>query len=69
MVYGVTMLRDAPNKAAAMAFLQFLLSKEKGMKIMEKNGQPSVVPMATPGYDKVPKELKGFVKPNSEMAK
>ncbi len=62
MVYGVTMLRDAPNKPAAIAFLKFLLSKEKGMKIMEKNGQPSVVPMATQGYDKVPKELKEFVK-------
>ena len=62
MVYGVTILRDAPNKPAAIAFLQFLLTKEKGMKIMEKNGQPSVLPMATPGYDKVPKELKGFVK-------
>jgi molybdate/tungstate transport system substrate-binding protein len=63
MVYGVTMLRDAPNKAAAIAFLQFLLSKEKGMKIMEKNGQPSVIPMATQNYDKLPKELKMFAKP------
>lgn len=62
MVYGVTMLRDAPNKPAAVAFLQFLLSKEKGMKIMEKNGQPSVIPMATKNYDKLPKELKPFAK-------
>ena len=60
MVYGVTILRDAPNKDAAIAFLQFLLSKDKGMKIMEKNGQPSVVPMAIQNYDKVPKELQGF---------
>jgi molybdate/tungstate transport system substrate-binding protein len=63
MVYGVTMLRDAPNKAAAIAFIQFLLSKEKGMKIMEKNGQPSVLPMATQNYQKLPKELKAFAKP------
>jgi molybdate/tungstate transport system substrate-binding protein len=62
MVYGVTMLRDAPNKAAAIAFLQFLLSKDKGMKIMEKAGQPSVVPMTTKNFDKVPKELKPFAK-------
>jgi molybdate/tungstate transport system substrate-binding protein len=60
MVYGVTMLRDAPNKAASIAFLQFLLSKEKGMKIMEKNGQPSIIPMATRNYEKLPKELKPF---------
>jgi molybdate/tungstate transport system substrate-binding protein len=63
MVYGVTMLRDAPNKPAAIAFLQFLLSKEKGMKIMEKNGQPSVIPMATQNYNKIPKELKVFATP------
>jgi molybdate/tungstate transport system substrate-binding protein len=62
MIYGVTMLRDAPNKKAAVAFLQFLLSKDKGMKIMEQNGQPSVIPMATQNYDKVPTELKSFAK-------
>jgi len=62
MIYSVTMLREAPNKAAATAFLQFLLSKEKGMKIMEKNGQPSVIPMSTQNYDKVPKQLKGFAR-------
>ncbi|MEI6899114.1 MAG: tungstate ABC transporter substrate-binding protein WtpA [Bacteroidota bacterium] len=62
MIYGVTMLRDAPNKEAAIAFLQFLLSKDKGIKIMEKNGQPSVIPMETANYDKLPKELKPFAK-------
>jgi molybdate/tungstate transport system substrate-binding protein len=63
MVYSVTMLRDAPNKPAAIAFLKFLLSKDKGMKIMEKDGQPSVIPMATQNYDKVPQELKPFANP------
>jgi len=62
MVYGVTMLRDAPNKPAAIAFLQFLLARDKGMKIMEKNGQPSVLPMVSKNYDKLPKELKPFAK-------
>jgi molybdate/tungstate transport system substrate-binding protein len=63
MLYGVTMLRNAPNKAAAIAFMQFLLSKDKGIKIMEKNGQPSVIPMETQNYDKLPKELGSFAKP------
>jgi molybdate/tungstate transport system substrate-binding protein len=62
MIYGVTMLRDAPNKAAALAFLQFLLSKNQGMKIMEKNGQPSVIPMPCQNSDKVPAQLRSFVK-------
>jgi molybdate/tungstate transport system substrate-binding protein len=63
MVYSVTMLRDAPNKPAAIAFLQFLLSRDKGMKIMEKDGQSSVIPMTMKNYDKLPKELKDFAKP------
>ena len=63
IVYSVTMLRNAPNKPAAIAFLHFLLSREKGMKIMEKDGQSSVIPMATQNYDKLPKELKSFAKP------
>lgn len=63
MVYSVTMLRKAPNKPAAIAFLQFLLSKDKGMKIMEKNGQPSVIPQSVRHYELLPKELKPFAKP------
>ena len=63
MVYSVTILRDAPNKPAAIAFLKFLLSKDKGMKVMEENGQPSVIPMVVQNYDKLPLELKPFAKP------
>jgi len=64
MLYSITMLRNAPDKPAAIAFLQFLLSKEKGMKIMEKNGQPSVIPMETQNYNTLPEELKPFAKPD-----
>lgn len=60
MVYGITITKTAPNKEAALAFVKFLLSKEKGMAIMEKLGQPSVVPAATSSYDKIPTELKAF---------
>lgn len=63
MLYGVTMLRNAPDKPAAVAFLQFLLSKEKGMKIMEKNGQPTAIPLETQNYNLIPEELRPFAKP------
>jgi molybdate/tungstate transport system substrate-binding protein len=63
MVYGITMLRDAPNRKAALAFLTFMLSKDQGMKIMEKNGQPSVIPSKMKNYDKLPPELKHYAKP------
>lgn len=66
MIYGVTILRNAPNKAAALAFIKFLLNKQQGIKIMEKNGQPSVIPMPCKGFDKLPKELKSFVKPSAK---
>jgi molybdate/tungstate transport system substrate-binding protein len=62
MVYGVTILNNAPNKKAALAFTEFLLSKNKGIKIMEKNGQPSLVPSFTNTFSKIPDELKEFAK-------
>ncbi len=60
MIYGVTMLRDAPNKTVALAFLEFLLSANEGIRILEKNGQPSVIPQPNPRYDKLPLSLEPF---------
>jgi molybdate/tungstate transport system substrate-binding protein len=62
MIYSFTILRNAPNKAVAIAFAEFLLQKEKGQAIMARNGQPSVVPMKVENYDKVPAQLKQYVK-------
>ena len=64
MVYGITLLKNAPNKKAAMEFLKFLLSKEGGMTIMEKNGQPSMVPSVSATYSNIPDDLKEFAKSN-----
>jgi len=61
MVYGVTIINDAPNKEAALKFVDFLLSN-KGMAIIEKNGQQSLVPSATSTYKNIPKELKRFAR-------
>ncbi len=61
MVYGITILKDAPNYKSAEAFITFLLS-EKGIAIMEKNGQPSLIPSITDTYDKIPENLKRFAK-------
>ena len=62
MVYGVTILKNAKNKPAAEAFTKFLLSKKKGVKIMELNGQPSVIPSYTSTFDKIPDSFKQFTK-------
>ena len=60
MVYGVTIPKSSPNPDAALAFVQFLLDKDKGMAIMEKSGQPSVVPSPTTSYEKLPTSLNKY---------
>lgn len=60
MVYGITIPKNAPNKDAAEAFVKFVLNKDKGMKIMENNGQASLVPSSTPTFEKIPESLKQF---------
>lgn len=57
MVYSVTIPKDAANRAAAEAYVKFLLS-DKGKAIMERNGQPSPRPAKTDGYANLPESLK-----------
>jgi len=61
MVYGLTIIKNSPNKENAIKFLTYLLSAEKGMAIMEKNGQQSLVPSPTKTLNTIPIELKPFV--------
>lgn len=63
MVYGLTIPLDAPNKTLAIKFAAFFLDKNKGMKIMERNGQPSLVPSPAKHRDKIPIPLQQFTLP------
>ncbi len=61
VTYGVTMIKDAPNRDAAVAFLDFMLSKDGGLAILESQGQPPFVPARVPSAEMlnaVPAELK-----------
>lgn len=60
MVYGITICKNAPNKELATKFVEFFLDREKGMKIMEDNGQPSVIPSFTETFDRIPENLKKY---------
>ncbi len=60
MVYGITIPDNAPNKAMALDFVEFVLSQDKGIKILENNGQPSMVPSPTESFDNIPGNLKKF---------
>jgi molybdate/tungstate transport system substrate-binding protein len=46
--YGITMIKNAPNPEAAIAFMQFLLSPDHGLKTLEEMGQPPMVPPVIP---------------------
>jgi len=60
MVYGITILNSSTNKIAATAFVDFLLNPEKGIKILEKNGQHSLVPQVCSSFEQLPAKLKEY---------
>jgi molybdate/tungstate transport system substrate-binding protein len=61
MVYGISIPDKAAAKDLAEDFLAFLLDSEKGMRIMEKNGQSPIGPIFNANYAKVPVSLQKFV--------
>ena len=63
MVYGVTVPSNASNPELALRFVAFLLDGSRGLEIMERNGQPALVPSPTDTYGMLPSELKEFALP------
>ena len=62
--YGITLLKNAPNREAAIAVLKYILSPEKGLKILREMGQPPFMPcrVATQREkDGLPGPLSGLV--------
>ncbi len=62
MIYSLTIPKNAPNRELALKFITFLMDPENGMKIMERNGQPSVIPATATNYGSLPDGLKKFAK-------
>ncbi|MDO9511372.1 MAG: substrate-binding domain-containing protein [Bacteroidales bacterium] len=60
MLYGITMIKTAPNAKAALAFAEFFLSADAGQKLLEENCQPSVIPEQATGYVMIPESLKKY---------
>jgi len=63
MVYGITIPKNASNPELALKCVSFLLDPEKGMKIMDACGQPSVVPFVSLTYENIPPPLKKYALP------
>jgi len=60
IVYAITRLDNAPNPLAADAFLNYLLDKDKGMKIMNKSGHNSLIPVLQNPDMNIPEYLKKY---------
>ncbi len=63
MVYGITIPHKTENKELAISFVDFFLCEERGLKILEENGQNPMVPSRTDTYESIPQPLKKFVLP------
>jgi molybdate/tungstate transport system substrate-binding protein len=64
VVYGLTLINDAPNQEAAVAFLEYLLSDEGGLTILEEMGQPPLYPPVVESEDirdELPESLRDLV--------
>ena len=59
IVYGITVLKDAPNRELAIEFLKFLLGEE-GKKVFTENHQDFLDPPMA--FGNVPEEIKDLVK-------
>jgi molybdate/tungstate transport system substrate-binding protein len=63
MVYGVTIPGNAENVSLALSFVEFLLTEEKGLSIMRKNGQNTIIPSQVADYNVIPVSLRKFIIP------
>lgn len=61
MIYAASIIRDCENYDNALKFMDFLLNKGKGLKIMEENGQATITGTKTEYYKKIPISLKKYV--------
>ncbi|MCK4378153.1 MAG: tungstate ABC transporter substrate-binding protein WtpA [Deltaproteobacteria bacterium] len=64
ITYGITIIKDAPNREAAEAFMAFLLSSDGGLQILKTAGQPPLDPPRVTSQDdfnKLPPALKELV--------
>ena len=62
MVYGVTIPTSAPHPELARKFIHYLMDRDKGLKVMEEEGQPAAVPSVCDTYDRLPAEFRRYAR-------
>lgn len=60
MVYGFTIPKNSPNPELAKRFVRYFLDKNKGLKILEEQGQPTAIPSYSETYNFIPDDLKQY---------
>ena len=60
ILYGVTIPKSSPNRENALLFVEFLLDRNKGGAILERNGQVFTVPLPSETFDKLPGRLRDY---------
>lgn len=63
ITYAITLLDKSPNPKAAQAFLEFLLARDKGLKILQEAGHNSLIPAKIPEGIILPGYLQKFTQP------
>lgn len=64
ITYGITLVKNSPNRDAAIAFLKYLFDKNGGLKILKDQGQPPFIPCSVPTNEMkkaIPDELQKMV--------
>ncbi len=64
ITYGITLVKDRANPAAAEAFLAYMLDPRGGLRILKNMGQPPFVPARVPTdemFDMLPASLTGLI--------
>jgi len=62
--YGITIIKDAPNRDVAELFLEYMLNPEGGLKTLKQMGQPPFIPCRVPTQSmkqSLPERLKKYV--------
>ena len=63
IVYGVTIPKNAHHASLALKFVAFMLDKDSGMAIIERNGLIPAAPSTTRRFSELPEGLKAFAVP------
>lgn len=58
IIYGVTIPKNAENPKAALEFMKFIISRNKGLEILKQNGQVIIYPPVSGQMEKVPEAVR-----------